>query len=103
GIIFWDTMREYHNVEYVNPLTSTNPCGEQPLASYTACNLGNLNLVNFVGADGEFDYEALGEAACVATRFLDNVIEYNMDNHALPKIREAVASDRRVGAGLDAE
>ncbi|MDE2740559.1 MAG: adenosylcobalamin-dependent ribonucleoside-diphosphate reductase, partial [Gemmatimonadota bacterium] len=100
GIIFWDTMREYHNVEYVNPLTSTNPCGEQPLASYTACNLGNLNLVNFVSADGEFDYEALGEAARVATRFLDNVIEYNMDNHALPKIREAVASDRRVGLGI---
>ena len=100
GIIFWDTMREYHNVEYVNPLTSTNPCGEQPLASYTACNLGNLNLVNFVRADGEFDYEALGEAARVATRFLDNVIEYNMDNHALPKIREAVASDRRVGLGI---
>ena len=30
GIIFWDTMREYHNVEYANPLTSTNPRGEQP-------------------------------------------------------------------------
>ena len=100
GIIFWDTMREYHNVEYANPLTSTNPCGEQPLASYTACNLGNLNLVSFVGDDGAFDYEALGEAAQVATRFLDNVIEYNMDNHAMPKIQEAVSSDRRVGLGI---
>ena len=100
GIIFWDTMREYHNVEYANRLTSTNPCGEQPLASYTACNLGNLNLVNFVRANGELDYEALGQATRVATRFLDNVIDYNMDNHALPKIREAVASDRRVGLGL---
>ncbi|MGB1718083.1 MAG: ribonucleotide reductase N-terminal alpha domain-containing protein, partial [Candidatus Latescibacterota bacterium] len=83
GIIFWDTMREYHNVEYANPLTSTNPCGEQPLASYTACNLGNLNLMKFVGDDGVFDHDALGEATRVATRFLDNVIEYNMDNHAL--------------------
>ena len=45
GIIFWDTMKEYHNVEYANPLTSTNPCGEQPLASYTACNLG-LSLIH---------------------------------------------------------
>nr|MBA3585713.1 hypothetical protein [Gemmatimonadota bacterium] len=26
GIIFWDTMREYHNAEYANPLVSTNPC-----------------------------------------------------------------------------
>ncbi len=100
GIIFWDTMREYHNVEYVNPLTSTNPCGEQPLASYTACNLGNLNLMSFVGDDGAFDYEGLTEATKIATRFLDNVIEYNMNNHAMPKIEEAVASDRRVGLGI---
>lgn len=100
GIIFWDTMREYHNVEYANPLTSTNPCGEQPLASYTACNLGNLNLMKFVGEDGTFDHDALAESTRVATRFLDNVIEYNMENHALPKIRDAVASDRRVGLGI---
>lgn len=100
GIIFWDTMREYHNVEYANPLTSTNPCGEQPLASYTACNLGNLNLMKFVGDDGVFDHDALAEATRVATRFLDNVIEYNMENHAMTKIRDAVSSDRRVGLGI---
>ncbi|MEE3233528.1 MAG: adenosylcobalamin-dependent ribonucleoside-diphosphate reductase [Candidatus Latescibacterota bacterium] len=100
GIIFWDTMREYHNVEYANPLTSTNPCGEQPLASYTACNLGNLNLMKFVLNDGSFDHESLAEATRIATRFLDNVIEYNMQNHALPKIRDAVDSDRRVGLGI---
>ena len=100
GIIFWDTMREYHNVEYANPLTSTNPCGEQPLASYTACNLGNLNLMKFVGDDGVFDHDALAEAARVATRFLDNVIEYNMENHAMTKIGDAVSSDRRVGLGI---
>ena len=100
GIIFWDTMREYHNVEYANPLTSTNPCGEQPLASYTACNLGNLNLMKFVGDDGVFDHDALAEATRVATRFLDNVIEYNMENHAMTKIGDAVSSDRRVGLGI---
>ncbi len=100
GIIFWDTMREYHNVEYVNPLTSTNPCGEQPLASYTACNLGNLNLVKFVRPDGTLNHDDLAEATRIATRFLDNVIEYNMDNHAFDKIQEAVSSDRRVGLGI---
>ncbi len=100
GIIFWDTMREHHNVEYANPITSTNPCGEQPLASYTACNLGNLNLMKFVREDGTFDHESLADATKIATRFLDNVIEYNMENHALPKIRDAVDSDRRVGLGI---
>ncbi|MFC1526185.1 adenosylcobalamin-dependent ribonucleoside-diphosphate reductase [Candidatus Latescibacterota bacterium] len=100
GIIFWDTMREHHNVEYANPLASTNPCGEQPLAAYTACNLGSLNLLSFVRPDGTLDYEDLAESTKVAARFLDDVIDYNMDNHALPKIRDAVASDRRVGLGI---
>ena len=100
GVIFWDTMREYHNLEYANPLSSTNPCGEQPLAAYTACNLGSLNLTSFVREDGSFDYVDLAETTRVATRFLDDVIDYNMDNHALDKIKEAVASDRRVGLGI---
>ncbi|MBI3014859.1 MAG: adenosylcobalamin-dependent ribonucleoside-diphosphate reductase [Candidatus Tectomicrobia bacterium] len=100
GVIFWDTMREYHNLEYMNPLSSTNPCGEQPLAAYTACNLGSLNLTAFVREDGSFDYVDLAETTRVATRFLDDVIDYNMDNHALDKIKEAVASDRRVGLGI---
>jgi len=102
GIIFWDTMREFHNVEYANPLVSTNPCGEQPLAAYTACNLGNINLAKFVRSDGSFDYDELREVTRIATRFMDNVIDYNMDNHALPQIKRAVASDRRIGLGITA-
>ncbi len=100
GIIFWDTMKDYHNVEYANPLTSTNPCGEQPLASYTACNLGNINLAKFVDEDGAFNYLELAEVTRLATRFMDNIVEYNMDNHALDKIKKAVASDRRIGLGI---
>ncbi len=100
GLIFWDTMKAYHNVEYAHPLVSTNPCAEQPLAAYTACNLGSLNLTRFVSPEGEFDLAGLGAAVAVAVRFLDDVIDYNMNNHALPQIREAVASDRRVGLGV---
>lgn len=100
GIIFWDTMREYHNVEYANPLSSTNPCGEQPLAAYTACNLGNLHLAKFVKEDGTFNFDELEHYTRIATRFMDDVIDYNMDYHATQKIREAVASDRRVGLGI---
>lgn len=100
GIIFWDTMRDHHNVEYINPLSSTNPCGEQPLAPFTACNLGNLNLVEFIRTDGTFDYEELAECTRTAIRFMDNVIDYNMDYHASARIKKAVASDRRVGLGI---
>jgi len=100
GIIFWDTMRDYHNVEYANPLISTNPCGEQPLAAYTACNLGNINLNKFVDGEGRFNFDELAEVVRIATRFMDDIIDYNMENHALEKIRKAVASDRRIGLGI---
>ncbi len=100
GIIFWDRMREFHNGEYVKPLESTNPCGEQPLASYTSCNLGNLNLAMFVDNEGNFDYGELAEASTVATRFLDDVITYNQPNHALETIKRAVDADRRTGLGI---
>ena len=26
GLLFWDTMTDYHNAEYCSPLVSTNPC-----------------------------------------------------------------------------
>ncbi|MFQ5602027.1 MAG: adenosylcobalamin-dependent ribonucleoside-diphosphate reductase [bacterium] len=100
GIIFWDTMKDYHNVEYANPLSSTNPCGEQPLAAFTACNLGNLNLAKFIDENGVLDFDELREYTRIATRFMDNVIDYNMNNHASSKISRAVASDRRVGVGI---
>ncbi|TFB11302.1 adenosylcobalamin-dependent ribonucleoside-diphosphate reductase [Candidatus Marinimicrobia bacterium MT.SAG.3] len=102
GIIFWDTMKEYHNNEYATPLSSTNPCGEQPLPPFTACNLGNINLSAFVDENGEFDYKELKEVSAVATRFLDNVITYNYPNHALDNIKEAVGNDRRIGLGITA-
>jgi len=102
GIIFWDTMREYHNNEYITPLSSTNPCGEQPLPEFTACNLGNINLLAFVDENGEFDYNELKEVSLISTRFLDNVITYNYPNHALEDIKTAVSNDRRVGLGITA-
>ncbi len=102
GIIFWDTMKEYHNNEYATPLSSTNPCGEQPLPSFTACNLGNINLTSFVDENGEFDYKELKDVSVVATRFLDDVITYNYPNHAIDSIKEAVSNDRRVGLGITA-
>jgi len=100
GLIFWDAMREYHNGEYMAPLESTNPCGEQPLAPYTSCNLSNLNLTAFVTENGKFDFDSFITAVRVSTRFLDDVVEYNTNNHALHRIRTAVANDRRIGLGV---
>jgi len=100
GIIFWDTMRDYHNAEYCSPLVSTNPCAEQPLPDGGCCNLGSINLERFVDSDGDFMEDEFCHTAAVATRFMDNVVDYNMDRHALRVQKENAMNDRRIGIGL---
>ena len=100
GIIFWDTMTDYHNAEYCSPLVSTNPCAEQPLPDGGCCNLGSVNLDRFVDENSQFMTDAFRETVAIATRFMDNVVDYNVDRHALDVQKENASNDRRVGIGL---
>jgi ribonucleoside-diphosphate reductase alpha chain len=100
GLLFWDTMTKYHNAEYCSPLVSTNPCAEQPLPDGGCCNLGALNLERFVDDSGNFDFDGFRETTAVGTRFLDNVIDYNLDRHALEDQKQNAINDRRVGLGI---
>ena len=100
GLLFWDTMTKYHNAEYCSPLVSTNPCAEQPLPDGGCCNLGALNLERFVDQDGNFDFDGFKETTAVGARFLDNVIDYNLDRHALEEQKQNAMNDRRVGLGI---
>ncbi len=100
GLLFWDTMKDYHNAEYCSPLISTNPCAEQPLPDGGCCNLGAVNLERFVDDNGNFMIDQFKETVAIGTRFLDNVVDYNMDRHALEDQKENAKNDRRVGLGI---
>ena len=100
GLLFWDTMTDYHNAEYCSPLVSTNPCAEQPLPDGGCCNLGSVNLDRYVDEKGNFMIEEFKATIGIATRFLDNVIDYNLDRHALNTQKENAQNDRRVGLGI---
>jgi len=100
GLLFWDTMREYHNAEYCSPLVSTNPCAEQPLPNGGCCNLGAVNLERFVDEEGNFKIDEFKEVVGIATRFLDNVVDYNLDRHALDIQKQNAIGDRRIGLGI---
>ena len=84
-------------VPSMGPLESTNPCGEQPLYPNESCNLGSINLVNFLKKN-DFDWEALRGVVRLAVRFLDDVVEANP--YPLEEVRQATLLNRRIGLGV---
>lgn len=98
GLHFMERTNKLSNNWYFNKLVCTNPCGEEPLPAYGVCNLGSLNLANFVSDGGEMDYELLADHAAVATRFLDDVID--ADPYAVAGTRKTqLEGERRIGLG----
>ncbi|HEU4467698.1 MAG TPA: adenosylcobalamin-dependent ribonucleoside-diphosphate reductase, partial [Nitrososphaeraceae archaeon] len=104
GVIFFDNINKYNPCINVKegPLRATNPCGEQSLYPYESCNLGSINLANFVKRtiDGkyEFDWQRYEQAIRLSTRFLDNVID--MNKYPVEEIDLNTKLTRRIGLGI---
>lgn len=101
GMLFIDRINTgpANPIPPMGPIEATNPCGEQPLYPNEACNLGSINLALMADRKGQdVDWQRLGEVTCLATRFLDDVIEINP--YPLPEIDKVVKLNRRVGLGV---
>jgi len=101
GLIFIDRINDSPSnpVPKLETIESTNPCGEQPLAPWDACNLGSINLGKFVLADGsDVDWEGLKRVTHNAVHFLDNVVQTNP--FTLEQIYDEVHQNRRIGLGV---
>ncbi len=105
GLVFLDRI----NASPANPtpeltnIEATNPCGEQSLPPWDACNLGSINVARFVreapaGSRPEIDWDELERVVRLAVRFLDDVIEVNP--YPLPQIAATVKANRRIGLGI---
>jgi ribonucleoside-diphosphate reductase alpha chain len=80
GIIFLDRLERDNPTPALGRIDGTNPCGEQPLLDFEACNLGSINLAKFVYKEGEvpkINYKELKETIYDGVHFLDNVIDAN--------------------------
>jgi len=101
GMIFIDRINEDNPTPLVGKLETVNLCGEQPLLSYEACNLGSINLAEHVKKEGnkaEVDWNKLAETVQVAVRFLDDVV--SVCEYPLKKVRETVRGNRKIGLGV---
>ena len=101
GLVFIDRMNDKTSnpIPAVGTIEATNPCGEQPLLPYDACNLGSVNLAKFVlRQTQDLDWDELKRVISLGVHFLDNVVEIN--EFPVEKIREMVNNTRRIGLGV---
>ncbi len=100
GIFFIDNANDKTNaVGYDQKVVCTNPCGEQPLAPYSVCNLAALNLANFVDkVSGDILWDKLKHTIYTSIRMQDNVIDRT--HYFLEANKQQALGERRIGMGV---
>ncbi|MCL7749849.1 vitamin B12-dependent ribonucleotide reductase [Halalkalibacter alkaliphilus] len=100
GIFFIDNANDKTNAKaYGQKVVATNPCGEQPLAPYSVCNLAAINLAEMANKETkEVDFEKLKKTVEVGVRMQDNVIDATP--YFLEQNTKQAKGERRVGLGV---
>ncbi|SFR30582.1 MULTISPECIES: adenosylcobalamin-dependent ribonucleoside-diphosphate reductase [Halorubrum] len=129
GVIYLERVNKEHSFDVEehpdHRILATNPCGEQPLEEYEACNLGHINLSTLASQDAPdwrvwsdehadeydsqaaaieafleeaIDFEEFDERIEYGTRFLENVV--TMSDFPVDKIEEKVRDMRKIGLGV---
>ena len=100
GVFFIDNANDMTNAKgYNQQVVCTNPCGEQPLAPYSVCNLSAVNLANMaIRESQEVNWDKLEKTVRTAIRMQDNVIDKT--TYFLEANKKQALGERRIGLGI---
>jgi ribonucleoside-diphosphate reductase alpha chain len=97
GMQYDTTINRWHTCKATDRIHASNPCSEYMFLDDTACNLASLNLLKFLGSNGQFDTEAFSHAVDVTI----TAQEILVDNASYPseKIARNSHDFRPLGIG----
>ncbi len=100
GIIFIDNVNRHNPLKNSMGLKkASNPCAEQMLHDYNACNLGSIDVAKYYDeTTDDVDWDRFSNDIYWSVRFLDNVID--TCDWPLTQIHDTVHRTRPVGLGI---
>jgi len=98
GMQFDTTVNRWNPCKKTVRINASNPCSEYMFADDSACNLASLNLMKFLGPDGQFDVEAFRHA--VETMILAQEIIVDSASYPTEKIAKNSHDYRPLGLGF---
>ena len=97
-------MNEPKNHTFIANGVLTGNCGEFAGSEYNACNLGSINLYNFVDNPytdtAHFNMERFCDTVKNAVTALDEILDYGYELQPLDKNRKCIDDWRSIGLGI---
>src|SRR5579863_5913666 len=97
GMQYDTTINRWHTSKATDRIYASNPCSEYMFLDDTACNLASLNLLKFLGSNGQFDTDGFRHAVDITI----TAQEILVDNASYPteKIARNSHDYRPLGIG----
>lgn len=106
GLLFWDRIQNWNFLQKHDTFKyeGVNPCGELPLPAYGSCNLGSINLSQYVKnpftENAYFDMPSFIKDIKLYVYALNDVLIEGMELHPIKEQREVIKKYRQIGLGV---
>jgi len=97
GMQYDTTVNRWHTSKNTARINASNPCSEYMFLDDTACNLASLNLMKYLGSNGQFDVESFKHAVDVTITAQEILVDNA--SYPTPKIAENSHNFRPLGLG----